>query len=92
MTRRGLSIKKCDQSAVPVDLCFNGEMKTCDCRHETRTEDEIDDRLHALTWRIYTDPSALRPLRYATGAIAVHAWNYMDRYVEWSRHRGQPIL
>ena len=54
----------------------------------TRSDDKIDDALIAWSWREETEPTARRALRYDTSALAAFGWGYVDRFREWSRHRG----
>lgn len=57
--------------------------------HFTRTEDKIDARWIADEWRRETEPAARRAGRYNTALTAYYGWIYMDRFREWSRHRGK---
>ena len=58
----------------------------------TRNDDEIDAALIAWEWRRETESSARRPLRYNTAATAAFGWSQMDKFREWSRHRGAEAM
>jgi hypothetical protein len=60
--------------------------------NETRSEDEIDRELIATSWRLLTEPTNRRALRYDTAANATYAWLFIDMFDEWNRHRNKPIV
>jgi hypothetical protein len=58
----------------------------------SRTDDKIDARWIAYEWRQATEPPARRAMRYDTAKLAAYGWLYVDRYREWSRHRGAAAM
>ena len=56
--------------------------------NSSRFDDHIDDRLIGHKWRQETEPSDRRSWRHDTAKIAAYGWAYVDRFREWSRHRG----
>ncbi len=55
---------------------------------ENQFEELIDKARVERSWREFTDPPAQRPNRYDAGQIAAYTWLFMDKFAEWSRHRG----
>jgi hypothetical protein len=64
-------------------------------RRETsgnRSDDKIDARWISYEWRQATEPPERRAMRYDTAKLAAYSWLYVDRYREWSRHRGAAAM